>query len=365
MAKERVAFVTGFPGFIGERLVLKLLESNLCTEVVCLVEPRFEFKAREVTRRLGPGGPDRRVTVAVGDITDPGLGLDTGTRRALAERVTDVFHLAALEDLAAPEPIARRVNVWGTRHVIEICREISSLERFVHFSTCHVSGTRTGTVYEDELDMGQRFKNHHESTKHDAEYLARQAARELPTIIIRPSIVVGDGETGETSRLDGPYFLMILIDRLGSLRVPLPYLGELACEVNLVPVSYVVDGTVALWLADGTQGGTYALADPRPLIGREIYAELVRGIGAMGPLGRVPPAVLEVPLRLSRVRRLLGVPREILVYLNHPVHHDCSKAVGALEPAGVICPEARSTLPRLVEFYLENRDRPELRWVPS
>jgi thioester reductase-like protein len=366
MGSERIAFVTGFPGFIGVRLVGKLLEEEPDLAVVCLVERRFEFKAREEARRLGTNGPgtEPRVSVVVGDITVPGLGLDEHTMGDLAGRVTDVFHLAAATDLDVSEPLARRVNVWGTRHVIELCRKARSLQRLVHFSSCFVSGTRTGTVYEDELDMGQSFKNHLESTKHDAEYLVRQCMRELPAIIIRPPVVAGDSTTGETVRFDGPYFGMILVDKLRILRVPMPYLGESVAEVNVVPVDFVVDGTVALWRA-AEPGATFALADPHPLLAREMYAEIVRGLGALGPIGQVPPLAVDLPLRIPRIRRILEVPREVLAYFNHPAHFDCSKALEALDGTGVSCPDVRSYLPALIDYYRENRGRSELRWSPD
>lgn len=364
MGRDRTLLLTGFPGFIGGRLVEQILEVEPSASIVCLVEKRFEFQAREQVRRLSTNGGSggRSVSVAVGDITLPGLGLEPDVAARLPGSVTDVFHLAAVDDLAVPEPLARRVNVRGTRHVIDLCRSLGGLERFVYFSTCHVSGSRTGTVYEDELDMGQRFRNHHESTKHDAEYLVRQAAREMPTIILRPSFVVGDRRTGEVPRFDGPYLVMGLVDRLSSLHVPMPYVGERATELNLVPVDYVLDATVALWRDESAPGGTFALADPRPMLGREIYAEIVRGVGALGPLGRIPPALLDAPLRLPRVRRLLGVPRELLAYLDHPVHYDCARAVQALEPRGIACPDLRSYLPGLIEYYLANRERTEMRW---
>jgi len=363
MASDRTVLLTGFPGFIGRRLVGKIVEIEPSASVICVVERRFEFQAREEVRRLSTNGGSRgpAVSVLVGDVTRPGLGLDADTLAGLAERVTDVLHLAAVHDLAVPEPLARRVNVRGTRHVIDLCRSLGRLERLVHFSSCHVSGTRTGTVYEDELDMGQSFKNHYESTKHDAEYLVRQASREMPTVILRPAMVVGDRHTGETPRLDGLYSVMGLVDRLSRLHVPLPNVGDLTAEASIVPVDYVVDAAAALWRSERAAGGTFALADPHPMIGREIFVEIVRGVGALGPLGRVPHAVLDVPLRFSRVRRLLGVPREIFDYINHPAHYDCSRAIELLEPAGIVCPDARSYLPNLVAFYMANRDRPELR----
>jgi len=360
VSAERRVFLTGFPGFIGRRLVEKILSKEPGAKVLCLVEPRFELRAREEARRLDAGGD--RVAILAGDITAPDLGMDPDAGRDLASRVTDVFHLAAVYDLAVPEAVARRVNVRGTRHVIEFARTLKGLRRLVHFSTCYVSGLRTGTIYEDELDMGQRFKNHYESTKHDSEYLVRQAMREMDAIVIRPSVVVGDSRTGETQKFDGPYFGMILIDTLRRLRVPLPYLGPSRAEINIVPVDYIVDGTVALWQKEGVAGSTFALADSRPMTSRELYAQIVRGLGALGPLGAVPPLLVDVPLRIPHVRRLLGVPREVLEYFNHPAHYDCSRALAALEGTGVACPDLRSYLPAVLDYYVRNRDRRELRW---
>ncbi len=366
MPDSRTLFMTGYPGFIGRKLIEKALEAEPGLSVICLVEPRFEFRAREEARLLGAGGDAcvQRVEIVTGDITVPDLGLDAGRLEDLAGRVTDVFHLAAIYDLAVPEPAARRVNVWGTRHVIDLCRRLKKLRRFVYYSTCYVCGLWTGVFHEDDLDLGQGFKNHYESTKHDAEFLVRRASRDLPTVIIRPPIVVGHSITGETQKFDGPYFGMVLIDKLKTLGLPLPYLGGSMAEVNFVPVDYVVDGTIALWRKEPAATGCYALADPHPLLARELYAEIVRGLGARGPMGRIPPWLLEMPLRLRQVRSILEVPEEILTYFNHQVHFDCTRALQALEGTNVSCPEPRSYLPNLFRFYQGNRDRRELRWTP-
>lgn len=360
----RTIFITGFPGFIATRILERLFQDDPDVRAVCLVESRFEFHAREEARKLSDSG-EPRVDVRVGDITRPGLGLDPESLEELASTVTDVFHLAAIYDLSVPERVARRVNVWGTRHVIDFVRAVKELKRFVHFSTCYVSGDRTGVVYEDELSEGQHFKNHYESTKHDAEYLVRQAARSVPTVIIRPAIVVGDARTGETNKFDGPYFGMVLISKLAKLHIPLPYLGESRVEVNIVPISFMVDGTLALWRAEGVESTTFALADPDPLEARELYAEIVRGLGALGPVGRIPPVLLDLPLRLRPVRQLLEVPREVLEYFNHDVKYDCANATKKLAEMSITCPDARSYLPTLIEFFERNQHRSELRWDPS
>src|SRR5690606_24536182 len=77
--------------------------------------------------------------------------------------------------------------------------------RHHYVSTCYVAGTREGMIFENELDRGQGFKNHYESTKYAAEVLVERSKGELDTRILRPAIVIGDSKTGATPTSDRPY----------------------------------------------------------------------------------------------------------------------------------------------------------------
>jgi nucleoside-diphosphate-sugar epimerase len=360
----RKLFMTGFPGFIARSLAKDILAKVPGVELTFLVVDAFAGQARREIEALQTtaGGKSGRFELIVGDITKPWLGLAEPEYKALQAKVTDVFHLAAIYDLHVPEEAAYRVNVGGTRNMVEFCRGAKALKKFVYFSTCYVAGKRKGTILEDELLAGGGFKNHYESTKFEAERIVREHRGEVPTIIIRPGITVGDSKTGETQKFDGPYFAMVLIDKLKLLQLPLPYLGNCAAEQNIVPVDFVVGGTVALWLKDGTVGKCFALGDPHPVTARTLYAELIRLLGARGPWAQVPPVLVDAPLRLLAVRKLLGVPREILDYFNHEAHFDTRNANTALEGTGVSCPHLLDCLPALVAFYQANKDRSEYKW---
>jgi thioester reductase-like protein len=364
MGSRRTLFFTGFPGFIARRLVRALAAGGEKLDFIFLVVEEFAGQAlREAQNlRADPAARGMGFEVVVGDISRARLGLHEEQYREIAGRITDVFHLAAIYDLAVPEPIARQVNVTGTKNVVELCRETGGRATLVYYSTCYVAGKRTGTVLEDELEMGQGFKNHYESTKHDAEIVVRAAMDKVPTIVIRPSIVVGDSKTGETQKFDGPYFGMILVDTLKALHVPLPYLGPSKAEVNLVPIDFIIDGSLALWRKEGTRGRCYALADPRPVSARRLYAEIVRQLGAMGPIAQVPPLLVDLPLRVKQARTFLGVPPQVLDYFNHDVHFDTKNATAALQGTGVSCPHLLDYLPVIVDFYKRNKHRKELRW---
>ena len=119
------------------------------------------------------------------------LGLSSAEYRALSKELTWIHHLAGIYFMGVDDDTARRVNVGGTRTVLELARDASRLERLVHWSTAMVSGNRGGTVYEEDLDAGQKFHNAYERTKYEAERLVRAAMRQLPITVVRPSIIVG------------------------------------------------------------------------------------------------------------------------------------------------------------------------------
>src|SRR3954447_26708647 len=150
------ALVTGFPGFIGKRLVAKLAAEDPKLKIVALVEERMLEGAQEAAAEIS----EKQIEIVAADISKPLLGLSKEDHDGLAARVELVFHLAAIYDLAVPLEIAQLVNVDGTGNILDLCAAAKKLERLVYVSTAYVSGGRTGIVYEHELVFGQDFKNH-------------------------------------------------------------------------------------------------------------------------------------------------------------------------------------------------------------
>ena len=137
------------------------------------------------------------------------LGLPRPRLQGARRRGHAIHHTAAVYYLGAKRELVERVNVDGTRTMLELAADCTHLRRFVHWSTAQVSGARSGVILEEELDCGQRFRNVYEETKFRAERMVRDASRRLPVTILRPGIIVGDSKTGEIDKFDGPYYLLV------------------------------------------------------------------------------------------------------------------------------------------------------------
>ena len=347
--------VTGFPGFIGGRLVEALLEESPDTRVVALVEPRMGDTAEQRAAKLDGS----RIEVLPGDITERRLGLSDDDYGRLAAEVTTIYHLAAVYDLAVPLDLATKVNVDGTGNVLGLCEDCERLERLHYVSTAYVAGDRTGNVYEHELALGQGFKNHYESTKFQAEVWMRQAMGRVPVTVYRPAIVVGDSRTGETSKFDGPYYMLRVISRATRWKQPIPRFGRAGAPFNVVPVDFIIEAMTTADDMPELAGSTLHLVDPEPVSGAEIFDLLAQEYAGRKTAYRLPPRLVAASLHVPAVKKLFsGAPPQSIRYLNHPVRFDTRSARELLEPKGVRCPRLEEYVGPLVTFFRENEEDP-------
>jgi len=334
-------FFTGFPGFLGSELLPRVL-GRTDDDALCLVQPKFRAMAEERAR----GNP--RIRLVEGDITQALDHID-------ARDIREVWHLAAAYDLAVPRDVGMRINVEGTRRVLDLAARAPRLERVHYISTCYVSGSYPGVWREDDLEKGQRFNNFYEETKQLAEVDVRK--RSLPSTIYRPSVVAGDSVTGATQKFDGPYFVLQWLMRQPKIAV-LPVVGRPSrYRFNVVPRDFVMNAIEYLSALPQSKGKTYAIADPSPLTVDEtidtlaaagnrkvIRVPLTKGI-AKGSLQYVPG-----------VYRLLRIPPAAVDYFVHPTLYDTTNATADLAGSGIVVPRLRDYMPRLVEFWRAHRE---------
>lgn len=352
------ALLTGYPGFIGKRLARRLLAEHPEARLSLLVQEKFRQDAETYLSDLPPEQV-ARVRLFTGDVAKMDLGLSGPEIEELTEQVTHVFHLAALQYLGVPEDEAERVNVGGTRNMLMLAREMNRLVRFVHFSTCYVSGDRIGVITEDELDEGQSFRNHYEATKFRAEKLVRQAMDALPITVLRPSVVIGDSKTGEIDRFDGIYAMGILLVT-SPVSVPLPLPGTGVAPLNLVPVDFVTRATLHLARDKSAEGKTFHLVDPNPLSSRHVYELIAKRAGKKLPKVTLSYGLAKRLLRMPLVERFSRVQVQALDYLNHLAIYNCSNTLTHLEGTGILCPRFDTYVDALIHYVRESirKDRP-------
>ncbi len=345
----RVHFVTGYPGFVGKRLVEALAATEPASRVLVLVQGKFEEEARAYVRDLGSRRRVADVEILIGDVVDLDLGLSGQEYSRLLDEVTDVFHLASIYYLGVRRDHARRVNVQGTRRMLRMAREMKALRRFNHLSTAFVCGDRTGVIAEDELEMGQRFRNFYEETKYEAELEIKEAMSELPISVYRPSIVVGDSRTGEIDRFNGPYYLGILLVT-SPLAMPLPLPGDGVAPLNVVPADFVVEAMIALGDDPRAEGRTFHLVDPNPMSSRRVYELIAEKAGKRLPRVTLSYRLTERVMRLPGLEKLIRQQRQAVEYVNHLAIFNSHNTLELLDGTGVRCPPLSNYLDRLMAF---------------
>jgi dihydroflavonol-4-reductase len=248
--------------------------------------------------------------------------LDRDRLRRAIDGCEAVFHLAALYSYDAPESEHERVNVEGTRVVVELCRELG-VRRLVHTSTCGTCGPVEGrpATEEDsppEWELAVPYKR----TKLEAERIVLDAARDgLDAVVVNPTTPVGDGD-----RFPTPTGRMIEGVATGRYR------GYVDSGVNVVDVRDVARGHLLAFESGGT-GQRYLLGGV-DLALRELF-------GAIADLaGRRRPR-LRLPYRAAQALARSGVANQEEVALARlPMYYSWAKAErelgyrpGPVEPA--------------------------------
>jgi thioester reductase-like protein len=260
-------FLTGGTGFLGAEIMKRILRSHPKTRLTLLVRSTHRETARErldrqLLRSFGQEEASRyreRIDVVNGDISLRGLGMDNDRIQSLQSRVDQVIHCAATIRFDLPLDVARRDNTEGTRNILTFAEGIQRLRRLDYVGTAYVAGQRDGLVKEDELDVGQQYSNSYERTKMEAETLVRAFAKSRPAAIYRPSIVVGDSRTGETTSFQGFYQALLFYRQLYSKGIVLIVPADPDAIIDIVPIDYVVDALFGLMHTEKSLGRVFHL----------------------------------------------------------------------------------------------------------
>jgi len=364
-------FVTGATGFIGRRLVERLLE-NRQGDVYVLVRDSSTGRLDDLIERwsMSTGtAAAERVKPVIGDLRRPMLGIETEQVAELRGQIEHFFHLAAVYDMTAPAERNTAVNVGGTTHAVELARALDA-GHLHHVSS--VAGTYKGVFDETMFDEGQRLPSPYHRTKYESERIVR----EQPYVawrVYRPGIVVGDSQTGEMDKIDGPYYFFKAIQRMRQLLPEwVPLVGLDLGYTNIVPVDWVAGALEHIAHEPNLDGRAFHLTDPRPQRVDELINELATIAHAprfavsidkrlTDPLPKWPLklALALPPLRQARglALRDLGIPPEVLAHMELVPRFDTREAARALAGSPLEQPPAmHDYLPRLWDYWERDMD---------
>jgi thioester reductase-like protein len=360
MSREGGVLLTGATGFIGMELLARYLERSDREVIVpvraggqaeasarldAVLENLFGSRGRHYASRLLP---------LAADLTLPGLGLAVGDRDRIVSSVSTIVHCAASVSFELPLQRARQINVTGTRRMLELAELVhdrGALDCYAHLSTAYVAGTHPGRFAERNLEVGQAFHNSYEQSKFEAERLVHEHP-DLPSTILRPSIVVGDRTSGWTAAFNVLYWPLRALSRGLFTEVP----AIASAPVDVVSVDYVADAAYALSEQPPATGQTYHLTAGHDActIG-EITRLASRYFRRPAPRVVSPDEFAALTGRTAGAEAAIAAARIYFPYLALSTEFDDEATRARLSPAGIRCSPLPDYLERLLDFATRSR----------
>ncbi|KAA1416312.1 SDR family oxidoreductase [Nocardioides humilatus] len=372
------SFVTGATGFIGRFLVSELVDHRE-GPIFVLVRQSSIHRMETLIQQWTAGSTKTKVIPVVGDLSQPGLGVDPAWVAEHANKIEHFFHLAAIYDMTADDATNDAMNVDGTRYALELA-EALDVKCFHQVSSVAAAGDYHGRFDESMFDEGQPLPSPYHRTKYESEKIVREESK-VPWRVYRPAIVVGHSETGAMDKIDGPYYFFPLIKRMrDNLPSWLPLVGIDLGDTNLVPVDYVAKAMDHIAHLPDRNGEAFHLVNPEPQSTIEMINSFCAAAGAprfatpidrsltAGATGLLPSAlrpnrIFNALVRTAPAHLILdqtlgraGIPAEVVGHSSFSAVFDSKATTKALAGSGIDVPDLESYARALWSFWEENLD---------
>ena len=342
--------LTGATGLIGQRIVRKLSLGE--HKLFLLVRPESKIKAKEIFKDLP------NLTYIEGDIEDTDVVKNIYTVSKLIDEMECVVHLAAYYNLEASLAEAYLKNVVGTQNILHLMTKMKSIKHFHYFSTYAVNPVTQGAVNENFLIQdGLPFPDEYSKTKNHAEHLVRKnRLPQVKTVIHRPGIIIGDSETGEMEKTDGPYYFFDFVMKLKKLKVvnsKLPFLPMPLTPnsfLPVLPVDVLTDWCSHIILNPPKEDlRCYHLVPHPPIKGIEFLEASMELLGLPLKIFPVKQTKLMAPLL-----PVLNIPKQAAFYMNQQTIFDRSELTK--DYPILTCPPYQKYLPKIIQGYLRGKE---------
>jgi thioester reductase-like protein len=338
--------VTGFPGFHARKLCAYLLEQEPEARLIVLRRAVDAERSAELLSQLSEQNR-ARVTLLEGDPAALDFGLSGREYRALTASIQRVYHFASVLEARRKKTELASYNVACAREVLAFAAAGQALRGVVLLSTVAVCGTRTGIIREDELAQGQTFQSRLEESLATVELMFARHPN-LPVVVLRPSQIVGDSQTGELESPGFPYPWLVFIDRGPSeLIVPVPHRPD--APVQIVPIDFVLRAAHFLGARQSAYGQRYHLVDPQPPTLKEFLHMAAQASGKRLAENFSAGAFTRGLVANQGLRLLAQGARGLFDLFAPAPQFDTTNAARALAEGNVQCPPVASYLSSLFE----------------
>jgi thioester reductase-like protein len=267
MEKKRTIFLTGSTGFLGSYLLKVLLEQN---HRVYALTRKKHGKSIYDRIKVALDFWDKRtllehsnnLIIVEGDITDNDLFIDRKIKNLLKKEIEEILHCAAVTEFNLPLLDIRRVNVCGTKNVLEFALSCKNLKKISHISTAFICGGCKAIFKEVDLDVGQKVNTSYEQSKLEAEKVVKLYRKSgLWIDIFRPAFIAGESTTGKIPKFQNLYQLLRLCN--SEIFTSLPMSPDK--PINFASVDHVVKALLLIFTNSKRKNCNYHLFPAKPL----------------------------------------------------------------------------------------------------
>ena len=328
-------FLTGAAGLIGGEVAARLIAAG--HSITALVHNNRDIRAND-------GSIINPQEIVFGDVSQPLFGWDDAEWERLTSTHDLLVHCAATVRFDLDDEAYRAVNTGGAANAVGFAQ--AGNMPILHVSTAYVCGARNGVILEDDALPTDGFANGYEASKAAAEKLVRASG--VPFAIARPSIVVGESETGRIRQFDTTYAAFKLIAEGRVRHMP----ASSDATLDFVPLDHVAAGIVAL--AENmrrARGSAYHLVSGGPIPAR-LFADAIASFPQFHRPILVEPESFDPstlpPLERRLYKRVAGLYASY--FQRNPEFDDRA----AREVTGLVCPPTGAEyLGRLIQHCID------------
>ncbi len=369
--------ITGATGNLGSRTLIELLATTDASCILLVYAKTDEAARGEVEKVLqfwskSYAAYADRLLVVASDLTKSDLGLSPERYLEIANKTTHIIHCAANFKLDLSLEDARASILGATSYLVTLVKSATTplgFKRFNHISSLDAAGSNGGRVPEHFVRSSVKtFLNTYQQAKAETEdYLHDLYTKEgFPITVYRPSMLVGDSETGKI--INGQSLYHIINDMF--LHPTSSVLPGKDFRIDPIPINVIAQALRHMYDAPETLGQVFNLVSgyekslPVPELVAQlqtIYADLE---GTKRSIPRfISPLLPYILLTIGSwctfgaLRQTLTKQRDLVRYFFLDLRPDNQTTSTFLASHDIIIPHIRTYLPRLCRYiFTEHKD---------